>query len=133
MEEKIFDVIVAGAGFAGLSAAYHLKKYGLEYVVFERGRIGESWRSQRWNSFRLSSTTGFNVDFTYIKLPVFNGDGKLIHKDGITEVAGLYFLGYHWLRSRKSPILFGILEDADFITEKIYCYSKINFESPQVA
>jgi putative flavoprotein involved in K+ transport len=77
--------------------------------------------------------TGFNVDLSYIKLPVFNREWKLIHKEGIASVSGLYFLGYPWLRSRKSPILFGILEDADFITEKIYSYSKINSESSQVA
>jgi len=70
--------------------------------------------------------TGFNVNYSYIKLPVFDNNGKLIHKDGIPVVPGLYFLGYPWLRSRKSPILFGIIEDAAFIVEKLYKYSKEN-------
>jgi putative flavoprotein involved in K+ transport len=61
MTNKNFDVIVVGAGFAGLSASYYLKKYGLEHIVFERGRIGESWRSQRWDAFRLNSTNKLNV------------------------------------------------------------------------
>ena len=61
MRNKNFDVIVVGAGFAGLSASYYLKKYGLEHIVFERGRIGESWRSQRWDAFRLNSTNKLNV------------------------------------------------------------------------
>jgi putative flavoprotein involved in K+ transport len=65
-------------------------------------------------------STGFNVDFSYIKLPVFNTEGKLMHKDGIQATPGLYFLGYPWLRSRKSPILFGILDDAKFVANKIY-------------
>jgi putative flavoprotein involved in K+ transport len=61
MKDTVLDVIVVGAGFAGLSASYHLKKYGLNHLVFERGRIGESWRSQRWDAFRLNSTNRLNV------------------------------------------------------------------------
>lgn len=78
-------------------------------------------------------STGFNVDFSYIKLPVFDSEDKLIHKDGIPAVPGLYFLGYPWLRSRKSVILFGIIEDVEFIVDKIYNYSKTNSQSRPVA
>ena len=74
-------------------------------------------------------STGFNVDFNYIKLPVFDNAGKLIHKDGIPLVPGIYFLGYPWLRNRKSPILFGIIEDAEFIVDKLYDYLKRSSDS----
>lgn len=37
MEEEKFDVIVVGAGPAGLSAAYTLAQAGLQVLVFERG------------------------------------------------------------------------------------------------
>lgn len=73
--------------------------------------------------------TGFNADHSYIKLPVFDKDGKLKHKDGIPEIPGLYFLGYPWLRSRKSPILFGIIVDVEFVVDKIYSYTKEKFHS----
>lgn len=65
-------------------------------------------------------STGFNYDLSYIKLPVFDDDGKLKHTEGVSIVPGLYFLGYPWMRSRKSPILFGILVDVEFITDKLY-------------
>ena len=68
--------------------------------------------------------TGFNADHSYIKLPVFDKNGKLKHQDGIPEFPGLYFLGYPWLRSRKSPILFGIIVDVEFVVDKIYNYAK---------
>ena len=58
---KIFDVIVVGAGYSGLCASYHLKKYGLEHIVFERHKIGDSWREQRWDNFRFNSTNKLNV------------------------------------------------------------------------
>ncbi len=61
MKNKVVDVIVVGAGVAGLSASYHLKKRGLDHIVFERGKIGESWRSQRWDSFRLNSVNTLNT------------------------------------------------------------------------
>jgi putative flavoprotein involved in K+ transport len=76
--------------------------------------------------------TGFDHDYNYIKLPVFDDKGKLIHKDGIPGFAGLYFLGYPWLRTRKSPILFGIIEDVQFVVDKLYNYSKENFKSATI-
>ena len=69
-------------------------------------------------------STGFGVDYSYIKLPVFDNNGKLIHKNGIPVVPGLYFLGYPWLFSRKSPILFGIIEDVKFVVDCIYDYAR---------
>ncbi|HEX6848984.1 MAG TPA: NAD(P)/FAD-dependent oxidoreductase [Chitinophagaceae bacterium] len=70
-------------------------------------------------------STGFDHDLSYLKLPVFDDQGKLIHKDGIPLFPGLYFLGYPWLRSRKSPILFGIIEDVKFVVNKLYeCSTK---------
>ncbi|MBR0755401.1 NAD(P)-binding domain-containing protein [Bradyrhizobium jicamae] len=48
------DVIVVGAGWAGLGVSYYLSRAGLRHRVLERGRIGETWRTQRWDSFRMN-------------------------------------------------------------------------------
>jgi putative flavoprotein involved in K+ transport len=64
-------------------------------------------------------TTGFKGDFSYLKLPVFNENGLLRHTDGVSDIAGLYFVGLPWLRKRKSGIISGIVEDARFISEKL--------------
>ena len=53
--EGILDSVVIGAGSAGLGASYFLKQQGLKHCVLERSRIGETWRMQRWDSFRLNS------------------------------------------------------------------------------
>ena len=53
--DGILDVVVVGAGSAGLAASYCLRKSGLTHRVIERGRIGETWRTQRWTSFRLNT------------------------------------------------------------------------------
>ena len=49
------DTVVIGAGQAGLSASYHLTRRGIEHVVLERGRVGETWRSERWDGFVLNT------------------------------------------------------------------------------
>ena len=64
-------------------------------------------------------TNGFGADFSWIKMPVIDNEGNPKHKSGITEMEGLYFLGMPWLRKRKSGIIFGINEDAEFISELV--------------
>jgi putative flavoprotein involved in K+ transport len=52
---RAHDVVVIGAGQAGLAAAYHLKRRGLDAVVLEASaRIGDVWRD-RYDSLRLYS------------------------------------------------------------------------------
>ena len=46
------DVVVIGAGQAGLATSHELTQRGVEHLVLERGRIGETWR-RRWESFCL--------------------------------------------------------------------------------
>ena len=55
-----FDVVVVGAGQAGLGIGYELQQSGLDFVILERGRIGETWRSQRWDSFALNTPNWMN-------------------------------------------------------------------------
>jgi putative flavoprotein involved in K+ transport len=75
-------------------------------------------------------TTGFGCDFTYLKLPVFDSEGNLKHHDGISDVEGLYFLGFAWLRCRKSQLIHGAKDDAKFIAEKVYNYSSKQMATP---
>lgn len=49
------DVIVIGAGQAGLAASACLTARGLDHVVLERGRVAERWRSATWDSLRLQT------------------------------------------------------------------------------
>ena len=63
--------------------------------------------------------TGFTGDFSWLHLPVFDTDGKPSHQRGISPVRGLYFIGFPWLISRKSGIIYGIGEDAQFIADAI--------------
>jgi putative flavoprotein involved in K+ transport len=53
------EVLVIGAGQAGLAVSWHLSRRGVEHLVLEQGRIGEAWRSRRWDSFRLVTPNWF--------------------------------------------------------------------------
>ena len=45
-------VAIVGGGQAGLATSRELTRAGLEHVVLERGRVGETWRN-RWDRFCL--------------------------------------------------------------------------------
>ncbi|MEJ0036024.1 MAG: NAD(P)-binding domain-containing protein [Gammaproteobacteria bacterium] len=47
------DVVVIGAGHAGLAMSRYLSAAAIDHVVLERGEIANSWRRERWDSLRL--------------------------------------------------------------------------------
>lgn len=47
--EKV-EVLVIGAGQAGVAMSEHLGRNGIPHLVLERHRIAERWRSERWDS-----------------------------------------------------------------------------------
>lgn len=44
------EVLVVGAGQAGVAMSEHLGQRGVPHLVLERSRIAERWRSERWDS-----------------------------------------------------------------------------------
>ncbi|HEY3154881.1 MAG TPA: NAD(P)-binding protein [Candidatus Binatia bacterium] len=50
MTEQI-DTVIIGGGHAGLTMSYYLSQLRREHVILERGKVGERWRSERWDSF----------------------------------------------------------------------------------
>jgi len=63
--------------------------------------------------------TGFSGDFSWIHLPVTDSDGMPTHERGISPVDGLYFVGFPWLSKRKSGIIYGIVDDAEYIASAV--------------
>ena len=47
------DTVVVGAGHAGLAVSRLLTDAGRDHVVLDRGRVGERWRTERWDSLHL--------------------------------------------------------------------------------
>lgn len=63
--------------------------------------------------------TGFTASFDWLQVPVTDNDGRPVHVRGVSRVPGIYFLGFPWLHTRKSGVIFGIDEDARHLTEAI--------------
>lgn len=51
------DVLIVGAGPAGLCLSNLLQANSVDHLVLEAGRVGENWRSKRWDSLRLVGPT----------------------------------------------------------------------------
>ena len=54
------EVVVIGAGQAGLSVGYHLQRRGIAFVILDaNARVGDAWR-RRWDSLRLFTPARFD-------------------------------------------------------------------------
>ena len=68
--------------------------------------------------------TGYRPDYSWMKLPIFDEDGRVRHRRGVTDVPRLYFLGLTWQYTRGSALIGWVKDDAEFIAEQIAEYQK---------
>lgn len=47
------SAVIVGGGHSGLAMSKRLSDRGVDHVVLERGEVGSSWSTQRWDSFTL--------------------------------------------------------------------------------
>jgi len=66
--------------------------------------------------------TGYRSDFAWIEAPVFGEDGQVLHRRGVTDVPGLYFLGLSWQHTRGSALIGWVKDDAEFIAARIEAF-----------
>lgn len=62
---------------------------------------------------------GYDFNFSFVKLPIFDNDGFPLQNRGVTSVPGLFFVGLPWLHTMKSGHLSGVGEDAEYIAAAI--------------
>lgn len=95
-----FDVAIVGGGQAGLAMSYHLAESGVSHVVLEAGRVGEAWRSERWDSFHLVTP-----NFT-LALPGMPYDGD--DPEGFTPCAGVIAYLERYRERFRLPVRTGV-------------------------
>jgi putative flavoprotein involved in K+ transport len=66
--------------------------------------------------------TGFRSDHAWIDVPVFDGEGRLVHRRGVTDSPGLYFVGLTWQFTRGSALLGFVADDAEHIASEISAF-----------
>ena len=64
---------------------------------------------------------GFRPAYGWIAIPDLVDDmGFPLQEDGAsTRAPGLFFVGVPWMRTRKSPLLLGVGEDAAIVVERL--------------
>jgi len=63
--------------------------------------------------------TGFRPDYSWIDVEVFDEKGRVVHKRGVTDTPGLYFLGLSWQHTRGSALIGWVKDDAEYLAEQI--------------
>jgi putative flavoprotein involved in K+ transport len=64
-------------------------------------------------------STGYRPDYDWLDLPVTDEHGWPLQTRGVTPHEGLYFVGVHWLHTRKSSLFLGVGEDAGHVVEHL--------------
>ncbi|MCM3090932.1 MULTISPECIES: flavin-containing monooxygenase [unclassified Cytobacillus] len=61
-------------------------------------------------------STGFIPSYNWIHIKgAVSTDGKPLHKRGMTEIEGLYYLGLPWQYQRGSALICGVGKDAEYL------------------
>jgi putative flavoprotein involved in K+ transport len=63
--------------------------------------------------------TGYALDLSWIDIPVFDERGAPVHRRGVSNIPGLYFLGLQWLSRMESGFIYGVGHDADYLADHI--------------
>jgi putative flavoprotein involved in K+ transport len=63
--------------------------------------------------------TGFRSDWSWVRVPAFDGNGYPTHHRGVTTVPGLYVLGLPWLHTWGSGRFAGIDRDARYVAARV--------------
>lgn len=64
-------------------------------------------------------TTGFRSDWSWIDLPMFDGNGYPTHTRGVTAVDGVYVIGMPWLYTWGSGRFVGVGRDAEYVVSAL--------------
>ena len=64
--------------------------------------------------------TGYRSDFSWLDVPsIKEKDGSIIHRRGVTDEPGLFFIGLPWQHTRGSALIGFVKDDAAFIAGRI--------------
>jgi putative flavoprotein involved in K+ transport len=88
--------VVIGAGHAGLAISHFLTDRSIDHIVIERGRVANTWRTERWDSLRLLTPSWQS------RLPGFAYDGD--DPDGFMTVTDVIAFIDLYARQIDAPL-----------------------------
>ena len=63
--------------------------------------------------------TGFRRDYSWVDAPIFDDCQRVVHRRGVTDSPGLYFLGLTWQYTRGSALIGWVTDDAGYVADQI--------------
>jgi hypothetical protein len=85
-------------------------------------RVGEGPRSLDLRETGVSTivwATGYRREYPWLHIPVFDAQGEIVHRHGVTPVPGLFVLGLRFQTRRTSHTIGGVGRDAWAIADRI--------------
>ena len=81
----------------------------------KRSLVGGGIQSIVW-------ATGYQPDFSWLEVPVFDRRGALQHHGGVVASPGLYAMGLMFMRKRRSQQISGVGDDAEHVSSHLRRY-----------
>ncbi len=136
-EPRHHEVVVIGAGQAGLSVGYHLQRRGIDFAILEAApRVGDTWR-RRWDSLRLFTPAKFDSLDGYR----FPGDGDAFPtKDEMADYLEAYAarfrlpvrLGTRVDRLRRQGVWFVVDTGSGRYTARQVVVAAASYQAPRI-
>ena len=83
LQVERIDTLIVGAGQAGIALCEHLGQKGVPYLVLEKNRIAEAWRTSRWDALVTNGPVWHdrfpNLEFTR------NAPDEFVSKDRVAD------------------------------------------------
>jgi len=98
------------------------RRLGIEVVgrvVDADGRIVRLERGREIEVDAVVWATGYRSDYAWIGVPVLDEQGAPIHRRGVTDSPGLYFLGMANQYSRGSSLIYWVKDDAGYVVDHL--------------
>ena len=104
------------------------KRYGIDMKPRVVGASGRTISFADGSDLEVDAViwaTGYRSDYSWIEPPMLGMDGRVKHRRGVTDVAGLYVLGLSWQHTRGSALIGWVKDDAEFIAERIAARAEV--------
>jgi putative flavoprotein involved in K+ transport len=104
----LIDRYIAEKGIHAPAGSPYLPVWEPETEVTELDLKAQGITSVIW-------ATGFHPDWSFVGLPIFDGNAYPVHRRGVTSVDGAYVLGLPWLWTWGSGRFLAVGKDAEHV------------------
>jgi putative flavoprotein involved in K+ transport len=99
-----------------------LKQAGVRFrprLVNGQGRTARFADDSSLDVSAVVWATGYRSNYSWISIAGVTDNGRVVHRRGVTDIPGLYFLGLSWQYTRGSALLGFVADDAAYLAERI--------------